>query len=60
MSYDVSSLFTNVPVDETNEILAGRKLSKTVIGSIKNMTLTSQKLTGKSDVRMCDVPIAEA
>ncbi|XP_068685098.1 uncharacterized protein [Montipora foliosa] len=43
VSYDVSSLFTNVPVDETIKILV-EKASKT-IGSTKNMTLTSQKLT---------------
>ena len=42
VSYDVSALFTNVPVDETIGILAGEKPSKT-IGSIRSKTSISLK-----------------
>jgi hypothetical protein len=43
VSYDVSSRFTNVPVDETIEALAEKHLR--MIGSTKNMVSTSRKRT---------------
>jgi hypothetical protein len=36
VSYDVASLFTNVPVDETNQILLTKRLRKN--GSTENTT----------------------
>ena len=43
-SYNVSSLFTNIPVSKNNRNPSGEKLSET-IGLTRNMTLTSQKPT---------------
>ena len=44
VSYDVSSLFTNVPLDETIEILVNRAFSNNWFNTTHNLALTRTDL----------------
>ena len=44
VSYDVSSLFTNVPLDETIEILVNRAFSNNWFNTTYNLVLTRTDL----------------
>ena len=44
VSYDVSSLFTNVPLDETTEILVNRAFSNNWYNTTHNLALTRTDL----------------
>ena len=45
MSYDVSSLFTNVPLDETIKILADRAFRNNWLNSEYDLNISKQDLT---------------
>ena len=44
VSYDVSSLFTNVPLDETIQILVEKAFKNNIIGSMSHTNWTSASL----------------